>query len=110
MLSSAGALAVLPVSPVYASEEFEVKIYAHTGGYQLETWGIELRIDSALLDYVDHTQSSFFNGVVYSSGGSTPGTLRFQAVGTRQSTLPSQVARQPLCLHLLSPLPCSHPL
>ena len=91
ILSSAGALVVLPISPVYALEQFELKIYAHTGGYELETWGLELHIDPLLLEYVAHEQSDRFNGVVYSPAAAARGIHRFQAVGTRAATLPAQV-------------------
>ena len=91
VLVSAGAFAALPVSPVRASEDFPVEIYAHTGGHQLETWWIELHIDSTLLEFVAFSQSRFFNGVVFSEGGSSASILRFQAVGTKASASPEQV-------------------
>ena len=91
VLSSAGAFAALPVSPVFAAEEFGVEVYAHSGGYQLETWWVELLIDTSLLEYVTFAQSDLFNGVTYSPGGVDSSILRFQAVGTRSSTRAAQV-------------------
>ena len=36
-LAPAGAFAAMPASPVYAGDEFAVAVYAHTGGFALET-------------------------------------------------------------------------
>ena len=90
VLSAAGAFAVLPVSPVYEREQFTVSIYAHTGGFELETFGINLLIDTSRLEYMGFSQNNAFNSVVFSSGGAGNSRLSFSVVGTASSTQPSQ--------------------
>ena len=60
----------LPVSPVYPNEQFNVYMYAHTGGYALNSMTLELFFSSTLLDYVSYSQSSHFNSAVFDSSTS----------------------------------------
>ena len=64
-LSGGGIFVTLPVSPVYAGERFDVYLYAHTGGYSLNSMTLSLYYSSTLLQYVSYAQTSHFNGAVF---------------------------------------------
>ena len=40
MRADAGVFARLPASPIYAEEEIELHVYAHTRPYALDTWTV----------------------------------------------------------------------
>eukprot|EP00965_Chrysotila_dentata_P146042 4824511-Pleurochrysis_carterae.AAC.1 len=88
VLPRAGAFATLPVCPVYKYEGFDVNIYAHTGGYALETWWILVDIDKSLLEFVSFSQNNHFNGVTFTTEevGDDLARLGFSAVGTKGTT------------------------
>jgi hypothetical protein len=50
--ADAGVFARLPASPIYATEDIDIHVYAHTMPYALDTWTVYLNYDSNLLDYV----------------------------------------------------------
>lgn len=84
----AGVFAAMPTYPVYANDGFDVKVYAHTGGFALETWWILVDIRSDVLEYLSHKGSDAFNGVIFSQQPLANGTyarLSFSAVGTKAS-------------------------
>ena len=98
VLPSAGAFAALPASPVYAGESFTVRLFAHTGGNQLESWSVWLEFDSALVEYVEHTQSALFNGVSFrqdplgaEGSDGLDQRLTFSAVGKQDSSSAADV-------------------
>jgi len=85
----AGMFVAMPASPVYAGDAFDVVVYAHTGGFALETWWALVDIRSDALEYVAHEGSPAFNGVIYSAQLLANGTftrLSFNVVGTKAAT------------------------
>eukprot|EP00966_Prymnesium_polylepis_P184602 4278580-Prymnesium_polylepis.1 len=64
-LNGGGLLLTLPTSPVYASEAFDGFLYAHTGGFALNSMTVSLMYDRTLLEYVSYQQTSHFNGAVF---------------------------------------------
>jgi len=99
-LAPAGAFAAMPVSPVYAGDVFAVAIYAHTGGFALETWWVLVDVATESLAYVSHLGSSAFKGVVFRQYplNDTHTQLSFTVVGTRATTTGAQVTAAALPL------------
>ena len=69
VLTSAGVFAALPTSPVYAEANFEVALYAHTGGNSLEAYSVELYYENTRLEYMQHVGSDMFNTIVFQDMG-----------------------------------------
>ena len=87
-LESGGIFMTLPASSVYASEAFDVYIYASTGGYSLAALGIQVSYSDSLLECAgscssSFTQSSDFNAATMTS---TAGRLVFSITGVASST------------------------
>ena len=78
-LESGGVFITLPVSPVYADENFDVYMYVHTAGYSLNSMTILLMFSCSHLEYVSHAQTSHFNGAVFDN--SQPGRLAWVITG-----------------------------
>ena len=89
--SSATAFATLPVSPVYAGEEFEVSLFAHTGAFALSTFWVWVTLDVASVQYVSFSQSSLYQAVSFDTSGSSSEVHRFIAVGLQGSTTDAMV-------------------
>ena len=85
-------MVTMPASPVYAGDDFEVNVYAHTGGYPLEAFWVTVHLQDDALSYVSHVASTLFNGVTYSqiAQNDTHTRLSFSAIGTRTSTTGAQ--------------------
>eukprot|EP00965_Chrysotila_dentata_P258066 6213087-Pleurochrysis_carterae.AAC.1 len=93
ILSKAGSFASLPVSPIFTDEEFDVRTFAHTGGFALETWWIFLDFNTSLLEFVSFEQNNNFNGVSFTREEVEDSFTRlgFNAVGTKGTTKVSDV-------------------
>ena len=89
--SAATAFAVLPVSPVYALESFDMPIYVHTGGYAVSTFWVWLMLDLDVVDYISFSQSSLYQTATLDYGGTSNEVLRFKAVGLQGSTTDAMV-------------------
>lgn len=89
-LQNDGMVATLSASPRYRGEELTVNVYAHAMGYALVTWGLQLSIDTSVLEYVSGAGSPLFNAAIINidATGSTIGAL---AVGIKSTTTVSEV-------------------
>ena len=83
-----GVFITLPLSPLYATEVFDVYMYAHTNGFSLNTWTVVLNYDSSTLEYRSYTQSTHFNAA---TTGGTAGALSWLAAGRSSSATPALV-------------------
>ena len=92
-LTAPGLLAVMPRSPRFRDDEFEVPITAHTNpaaGFALNAWSLELAWGSATLALVSFSSSSLF-ATPTTNRDDAAGTLRVAVVGTQASTSLSDV-------------------
>lgn len=92
-LTAAGLLAVMPCSPRFRDDEFEVPITAHTNpgaGFALNAWSLELAWGSATLALVSFSSSDLFSTPT-TNRDDAAGTLRVAVVGTQASTSLSDV-------------------
>ena len=89
VLSAVGVFGALPASPVYAGEEFDVALYAHTAGNSLEAYSVEVYYEPALLSYVRHSGSDKLNNLVFEDMGSF---MVLNAVGKPASVDDSRVS------------------
>ena len=87
--SSGGVFITLPASPVYAGEDVEAYMYAHTAGLALNTWRARVYFSSTLVQYVSFEQSSLFNSA--SPSTSTSGEVSWLATGVKSTTTDAQV-------------------
>lgn len=88
-----GLLAVMPRSPRFREDEFEVPITAHTNpseGFALNAWSLELAWGSATLALVSFSSSGLF-ATPTTNRDDAAGTLRVAVVGTQASTSLSDV-------------------
>lgn len=92
-LTAPGLLAVMPCSPRFRDDEFEVPITAHTNpdaGFALNAWSLELAWGSATLALVSFSSSDLFSTPT-TNRDDAAGTLRVAVVGTQASTSLSDV-------------------
>ena len=82
--SAATTYAVLPASPVYALESFDLPIYVHTGGYAVSTFWVWLTLDLGVVEYVSFSQSA-----LYQTGAHTPTAKQRIAHGNRPAPITS---------------------
>ena len=97
--SLGGVFVTLPTSPVYASEQFVVYLYAHTAGLALNTWRVRLYFGSSLLEYVSYAQSSLFNSA---SPSVSSGEVSWLATGLKSTTTDAQVTGSAIYLLTIS--------
>eukprot|EP00965_Chrysotila_dentata_P037664 1252598-Pleurochrysis_carterae.AAC.1 len=98
-LDSAAAFCVLPVRPLFALEEFEVGLYAHTGGFALDTFWVWLYFDQTKLEFLSFVQNELFQTVAQDLNPAGD-AVRFSTVGLRGSTEDSMVTSS--SLHLVT--------
>jgi len=99
-LSPAGAMVTMPASPVYAGDDFTIVIYAHTGGYALETYEVWVDLRTDALAYRSHVGSTLMNGILFGERqrNATHTRLTFSVIGTKSTTSSAQVTANALSL------------
>ena len=96
--SSAPTFATLPISPVYAGEEFNLDVYADTSGYALSTFWVWVTLDLIMVQYRSFSQSSLYQTVTLDYGGLQNEVHRFKAVGLQGGTTDAMVTSAALKL------------
>ena len=86
-----GAYATMPVSPVYAGEEFAFDLFAHTGTYPVSSFNVWAILNPSKLTYVSYTQSSLFQTVTLDQAGGQGNVLKFSSFGMAASVTDSDV-------------------
>ncbi|KAK3238477.1 hypothetical protein CYMTET_51513 [Cymbomonas tetramitiformis] len=88
-LSSAGMLVSMPMSPRAQSDTFSSSVTAHTGGYAMTTYSLEMTYSTEALLLVSYEGDSKYNSPVVES--SSAGRLKVSVVGISSSTSTADV-------------------
>ncbi|KAK3276679.1 hypothetical protein CYMTET_15264, partial [Cymbomonas tetramitiformis] len=89
-VTSAGMLATFPVSPRFTGQTVTSDLTAHTGGYALVSWQVEVTYSTALFGAsLAFTASSYYNTPEYNDA--TAGQITIGATGTSSGTADSDV-------------------
>ena len=81
------AYALLPVSPVFAGEEFTLQVFANTGSFALGSFHVWISFNPTKMEYLSHS-TSLFQGMTREG---TASQLQFQVSGLASDTTEEMV-------------------